>query len=81
MRHTQGGTGGIALLTPAAGATAGRSDDSRRGVALVEGQQQTVQERFRQHESVRFRDSEFEVEAEASLTCDNVPMAAARATR
>ena len=58
-----------------------RSERSRLGSTVEDGQQQTVQERFRQQESVRFRDSEFDVEVEASLTCDNVPMAAARATR
>jgi hypothetical protein len=61
--------------------TAGRGEDSRRGVALDEGQQQTVQARLRQHESVRLRAAEFDVDAAASLTKDNVPKTAARATR
>ncbi len=57
------------------GMTAGRSEASRRGVALDDGQQQTVQARLRQHESVPF------CEAEASLTNDNIPKTAAKATR
>lgn len=68
------------MLTPTAGATAGRSGNSRRGETLDDGQQQTVQERSRQHESVRFCAAEFDVDAEASLTRDNVPTTAARAT-
>jgi hypothetical protein len=61
--------------------TAGRGEDSRRGVAFDDGQQQTVQARLRQHESVRFCGAEFDVDAEASLTSDNVPKTAATATR
>jgi hypothetical protein len=67
------------MPTPADGVTAGRGEASRRGVALDDGQQQTVQARLRQHESVRFCGAE--VDAEASLTSDNVPKTAVRATR
>jgi hypothetical protein len=69
------------MPTPADGMAAGRPEDSRGGVALEDGQQQAVQARLRQHESVRVCRAEFDGDAEASLTTDNVPKTATRATR
>jgi hypothetical protein len=59
----------------------GRAGDSRRGVTLDDGQQQTVQERLRQHASVRACVGDFDVDAEASLANDNTPKIAATAIR
>jgi hypothetical protein len=49
--------------------------------ALADSQQQTVQTRFRQHASVEFAEDRFGVDADASVTTDNIPATATRASR
>ena len=78
-RHMQDGAGDVAMLTPAADTTAGRCVDPGRDVTRDDGQQQTAQERLTQHASVLSCEAGLDVEA--SLTSDNVPRTAARATR
>jgi hypothetical protein len=60
---------------------AGRSEDSRRGDAPGDTQQQTLQDGFRQHERWAFRGAESEVDAETLLTMDSIPATAAKATK